>query len=73
MCWANDISITAAGWPSPAAYLAQNYKTLDKKVYSVPDEIDQEVASLKLAAMHIGIDTLTPEQVKYMSSWSEGT
>ena len=56
-----------------AAYLAQNYKTLDKKVYSVPDEIDQEVASLKLAAMHIGIDTLTPEQVKYMASWSEGT
>ena len=56
-----------------AAYLAQNYKTLDKKVYSVPDEIDQEVASLKLAAMHIDIDTLTPEQVKYMASWSEGT
>jgi adenosylhomocysteinase len=56
-----------------AGYLAQNYKTLEKKVYSVPDEIDQEVASLKLAAMHIGIDTLTPEQVKYMASWSEGT
>ncbi len=56
-----------------AAYLAQNYKTLEKKVYSVPDEIDEEVAKLKLAAMHIGIDTLTPEQVKYMSSWSEGT
>jgi adenosylhomocysteinase len=48
-----------------AAYLAQNYKMLDRKVYSVHDEIDQEVASLKLAAMHIGIDTLTPEQVKY--------
>jgi adenosylhomocysteinase len=56
-----------------AAYLAQNYKTLEKKVYSVPDEIDEEVAKLKLAAMHISIDTLTPEQVKYMSSWSEGT
>ncbi len=56
-----------------AAYLAQNYKTLEKKVYSVPDAIDEEVAKLKLAAMHIGIDTLTPEQVKYMSSWSEGT
>ena len=46
---------------------------LDKKVYSVPDELDQEVATLKLAAMHIGIDTLTPEQVKFMASWSEGT
>jgi adenosylhomocysteinase len=56
-----------------AAYLAQNYKTLEKKVYSVPDEIDEEVAKLKLAAMHIGIDELTPAQVKYMASWSEGT
>jgi adenosylhomocysteinase len=56
-----------------AAYLAQNYKTLEKKVYSVPDHIDEEVASLKLAALHIAIDTPTPEQVKYMASWSEGT
>ncbi len=56
-----------------AAYLAQNYKTLDKKVYSVPDEIDVEVAQLKLAAMKIAIDTPTAEQVKYMASWSEGT
>jgi adenosylhomocysteinase len=56
-----------------AAYLAQNYKTLEKKVYSVPTEIDEEVAQLKLAAMHITIDTPTAEQVKYMASWSEGT
>ncbi len=56
-----------------AAYLAQNYKTLEKKVYSVPDHIDEEVAQLKLAALHIQIDTPTPEQVKYMASWSEGT
>ena len=56
-----------------AAYLAQNYKNLEKKVYSVPDEIDEEVALLKLAAMRIEIDRLTPEQEIYMSSWSEGT
>jgi adenosylhomocysteinase len=56
-----------------AGYLAQNFKTLEKKVYDVPAEIDAEVAQLKLASMHIDIDTLTPEQVKYMSSWSEGT
>jgi adenosylhomocysteinase len=56
-----------------AAYLALNYKTLEKKVYSVPEHIDEEVAELKLAAMHIEIDTPTPEQVKYMASWSEGT
>ena len=56
-----------------AAYLAQNYKTLEKKVYPVPTEIDEEVAKLKLASMNITIDTLTPAQVKYMASWSEGT
>ena len=56
-----------------AGYLAQNYKTLEKKVYSVPDAIDEEVAQLKLAAMKITIDTPTAEQVKYMASWSEGT
>jgi adenosylhomocysteinase len=56
-----------------AAYLAQNYTTLEKKVYSVPDHIDEEVAQLKLAAFGIDIDTPTPEQLKYMSSWSEGT
>ena len=56
-----------------AAYLAQNHRTLEKKVYSVPEFIDEEVARLKLAAMNIAIDVLTPEQVKYMASWSEGT
>ena len=56
-----------------AAYLAKNHKSLEKKVYPVPEEIDEEVARLKLAAMNITIDTLTPEQTKYMASWSEGT
>jgi len=56
-----------------AGYLAQNYKTLEKKVYPVPTHIDEEVAKLKLAAMKIDIDTPTAEQVKYMASWSEGT
>jgi adenosylhomocysteinase len=56
-----------------AAYLAKNHATLEKTVYDVPLEIDEEVATLKLASMGIQIDTLTPEQVKYMASWSEGT
>ncbi|MDQ6930917.1 MAG: adenosylhomocysteinase [Candidatus Eremiobacteraeota bacterium] len=56
-----------------AAYLAQNHSKLDKQVYDVPLEIDEEVASLKLASMGIKIDTLTPQQEKYMASWSEGT
>ena len=54
-------------------YMAKNYSKLEKQVYSVPEEIDKEIARLKLAAMGIMIDTLTPEQVKYLNSWEEGT
>jgi len=56
-----------------AAYLAQRHQELKKKVYPVPEFIDEEVARLKLAAMNVAIDVLTPEQTKYMASWSEGT
>jgi adenosylhomocysteinase len=55
------------------AYLVKHYKELEKKVYDVPIEIDEEVARLKLSSMDVEIDTLTPEQVKYLASWSEGT
>ncbi|MFQ5662247.1 MAG: adenosylhomocysteinase [Terriglobia bacterium] len=54
-------------------YLAQNAGKLENKVYPVPAEIDRQVARLKLEAMGIGIDQLTPEQQRYLSSWSEGT
>jgi len=54
-------------------YLATHYEALEKKVYDVPIEIDEEVAQLKLASMGVEIDTMTPEQVKYVASWSEGT
>jgi adenosylhomocysteinase len=56
-----------------AEYMAKNYKTLERKVYDVPAEIDAEVARLKLKAMDIEIDTLTPEQQRYLTSWEEGT
>ena len=56
-----------------AAFLAATHAKLEKKVYDVPVEIDEEVAKLKLASMGVAIDTLTPEQEKYMASWSEGT
>ena len=56
-----------------AEYLAQNHKSLEKQVYSVPLEIDQEIARLKLAAMNVQIDTLTPEQEQYLASWEMGT
>jgi adenosylhomocysteinase len=54
-------------------YMVKNFKTLDKKVYKVPDELDKRVAKLKLESMGIKIDRLTPEQEEYLSGWSEGT
>jgi adenosylhomocysteinase len=56
-----------------AEYLAKHAKTLERKVYDVPDDIDAEVARLKLHAMGIQIDTLTKEQQHYLTSWEEGT
>ena len=56
-----------------AVYLAKLEHKLDNIVHDVPAEIDQEVARLKLAAMNIEIDELTEEQLKYLSSWQEGT
>ncbi|MFM8323170.1 MAG: adenosylhomocysteinase [Chloroflexota bacterium] len=54
-------------------YMVKNYATLEKKVYSVPSEIDREIARLKLDGMGAKIDTLTPEQIAYLNSWEEGT
>ena len=56
-----------------AEYIAKNYRKLQKKVYSVPEQIDKDIAFLKLKAMGIKIDTLTPEQKKYLESWEMGT
>ncbi len=56
-----------------AEYVAKNAKNLENRVYDVPEDIDAEVARLKLHAMGIEIDTLTEEQKRYLSSWEEGT
>ena len=56
-----------------AEYIAQNHKTLECTVYAVPEEIDRNIARLKLRAMGIEIDTLTDEQTRYLTSWEEGT
>jgi adenosylhomocysteinase len=56
-----------------AEYMIRHAAELEKKVYSIPRDIDREIARLKLAAMGVQIDTLTPEQEKYLSSWEEGT
>ncbi len=54
-------------------FIAQNAGTLEKKVYSVPAEIDRQIARLKLEGMKIQIDTLSSEQQAYLNSWEEGT
>jgi adenosylhomocysteinase len=46
---------------------------LEKRVYEVPDDIDREVARLKLETMSVRIDELTQEQKDYLSGWEEGT
>jgi adenosylhomocysteinase len=54
-------------------YMIKNHDKLENNVYSVPEEIDKEIAKLKLEAMGIRVDVLTTEQVKYLNSWEEGT
>jgi adenosylhomocysteinase len=54
-------------------FMVKNHRKLEKKVYEVPAHLDQEIARLKLRAMGVKIDKLTPEQLKYLGSWQEGT
>lgn len=54
-------------------YMLNNADKLENKVYSVPAEIDKQIARLKLDAMGIALDTLTEEQIRYLNSWEEGT
>jgi adenosylhomocysteinase len=56
-----------------AEYMAIEHEKMDKRVYPVPKDIDKDIARLKLQSMGIEIDTLTPEQEKYLSSWEMGT
>jgi adenosylhomocysteinase len=54
-------------------YMVKNADKLENRVYSVPADIDRQIACLKLDAMGVKIDELTPAQVKYLNSWEEGT
>jgi adenosylhomocysteinase len=56
-----------------AEWIAMNHAKLEKQVYELPHEVDQEIASLKLRAMGVSIDALTEEQARYLTSWQEGT
>jgi adenosylhomocysteinase len=70
---ASVMDMSFAGQALSAKFLADNKGKLENKVYSVPEEIDQRIASIKLQAMGINIDTLTARQEKYLNSWQEGT
>ena len=56
-----------------AEYLVKNEESLEPGIYTLPTEIDDDVASIKLAHMGGGLETLTDEQVAYLSGWQEGT
>jgi adenosylhomocysteinase len=70
---ASVMDMSFANQALAAEFMVKNASTLEKRVYSVPAEVDAEIARIKLAAMNIKIDVLTPEQVKYLNSWEEGT
>jgi adenosylhomocysteinase len=70
---ASVMDMSFANQALAAEYMVKNHTTLEKKVYPVPEEIDRDIARLKLASMGTLIDTPTPEQRRYMTSWEEGT
>ncbi|RTZ59082.1 MAG: adenosylhomocysteinase, partial [Gammaproteobacteria bacterium] len=70
---ASVMDMSFANQALSARYIAQNRGKLENKVYPVPKEIDERVARLKLTALGVEIDELTPEQIKYLQSWEFGT
>lgn len=70
---ASVMDMSFANQALSAEFMVQKAKTLQRKVYAVPREIDLKIAALKLKAMGIDIDILTPEQKKYLNSWELGT
>ena len=70
---ASVMDMSFANQALAAEFMVKNAKKLEKRVYTVPAEVDAEIARIKLDAMGVNIDTLTTEQVKYLNSWEEGT
>jgi adenosylhomocysteinase len=70
---ASVMDMSFANQALSAEYMLKNADKLEKTVYSVPADIDAEIARIKLEAMGVKIDVLTEEQVKYLNSWEEGT
>jgi adenosylhomocysteinase len=70
---ASVMDMSFANQSLSAEYLVQNQGKLDKTVFPVPDDIDREIARIKLEAMGVNLDVLTPQQVEYLNTWEEGT
>jgi adenosylhomocysteinase len=70
---ASVMDMSFANQALSADYMVKNHASLEKRVYSVPEDLDKRVAKLKLEAMGVTIDRLSPEQEEYLASWSEGT
>lgn len=70
---ASVMDMSFANQALSAAYMKANADVLERRVYGVPEEVDKEIARIKLAAMGVQIDTLTSEQETYLNSWEEGT
>ncbi len=70
---ASVMDMSFANQALSAEYMVKNADKLENKVYAVPEDIDREIARLKLEAMGVTIDSLTPEQVEYLNSWKHGT
>jgi adenosylhomocysteinase len=67
------MDMSFAGQALAAEFVAGNHDDLSAEVYAVPEEIDREIARLKLEALGVRIDTMTEEQARYVRSWQEGT
>jgi adenosylhomocysteinase len=70
---ASVMDMSFANQALAAEYMVKNAETLENSVYGVPEDIDREIARIKLKAMGVDIDVLTAEQTKYLDSWEEGT
>jgi len=70
---ASVMDMSFANQALSAEYMVKHASELNNQVYAVPEDIDREIARMKLESMNVIIDTLTPEQVEYLNSWKHGT
>jgi adenosylhomocysteinase len=70
---ASVMDMSFANQALSAEYMAKHHASMENKVYPVPEELDKQVAKMKLESMGFSIDKLTPEQEEYLAGWSEGT